>query len=176
MRELAPLPDTADELRAIGKVLGATPDAINLREAASETRVKAAPLKDYRVIQFATHGLVAGDLVRPGRAGAGADAAACGVGGGRRAADGVGNRSAEAQRRLGRAVCLQYGAGANEGAEALSGLARAFFYAGARALLVSHWAVYSQAATELTTTTFAALAATSEGWAGQKPFAAPCWR
>ena len=50
--------------------------------------------------------------------------------------------------------------GANEGAEALSGLARAFFYAGARALLVSHWAVYSQAATEITTTTFAALAAT----------------
>jgi CHAT domain len=31
-------------------------------------------------------------------------------------------------------------AGDKPGAEALSGLARAFFYAGARALLVSHWA------------------------------------
>jgi CHAT domain-containing protein len=41
------------------------------------------------------------------------------------------------------------------GAEALSGLARAFFYAGARALLVSHWAVDSEAATRLTTSTFA---------------------
>ena len=51
-------------------------------------------------------------------------------------------------------------AGGGEGAEALSGLARAFFYAGARALLVSHWAVYSRAATELTTKTFATLAAT----------------
>jgi CHAT domain-containing protein len=50
-------------------------------------------------------------------------------------------------------------AGAGEGAEALSGLARAFFYAGARALLVSHWAVYSEAAVELTTRTFATLAA-----------------
>ena len=50
-------------------------------------------------------------------------------------------------------------AGGAQGAEALSGLARAFFYAGARAMLVSHWAVYSQAATELTTTTFAALSA-----------------
>ena len=60
--ELAPLPDTADELRAIGKVLGAPPEAINLREAASETRVKTLPLNNYRVIQFATHGLVAGDL------------------------------------------------------------------------------------------------------------------
>jgi len=38
-----------------------------------------------------------------------------------------------------------------EGAEALSGLARAFFYAGARALLVSHWAVYSDATVKLIT-------------------------
>jgi CHAT domain-containing protein len=37
------------------------------------------------------------------------------------------------------------------GAEALSGLARAFFYAGARALVVSHWEVYSNAAVELMT-------------------------
>jgi CHAT domain-containing protein len=42
-------------------------------------------------------------------------------------------------------------AGGSEGAEALSGLARAFFYAGARALLVSHWAVASDAAVELIT-------------------------
>src|SRR5437763_13049626 len=45
-------------------------------------------------------------------------------------------------------------AGDKPGAEALSGLARAFFYAGARALLVSHWSVDSQAATRLTTATF----------------------
>lgn len=38
-----------------------------------------------------------------------------------------------------------------EGAEGLSGLARAFFYAGARALLVSHWAVYSDATVKLIT-------------------------
>jgi CHAT domain-containing protein len=50
-------------------------------------------------------------------------------------------------------------AGEKPGAEALSGLARAFFYAGARALLVSHWAVESNAATRLTTTTFDILAA-----------------
>jgi CHAT domain-containing protein len=42
-------------------------------------------------------------------------------------------------------------AGSTEGAEALSGLARAFFYAGARALLVSHWAVASQATVKLIT-------------------------
>jgi CHAT domain-containing protein len=40
------------------------------------------------------------------------------------------------------------------GAEGLSGLARAFFYAGARSLLVSHWAVSSEAAKALTTRMF----------------------
>lgn len=45
-------------------------------------------------------------------------------------------------------------AGDKPGAEALSGLARSFFYAGARALLVSHWAVDSEAATRLTISTF----------------------
>ena len=45
-------------------------------------------------------------------------------------------------------------AGDKPGAEALSGLARGFFYAGARALLVSHWSVDSAAAARLTTATF----------------------
>ncbi len=44
-------------------------------------------------------------------------------------------------------------------AEALSGMARAFFYAGARTLLVSHWEVGSDAAVKLTTRAFAALKA-----------------
>ncbi len=42
-------------------------------------------------------------------------------------------------------------AGSADGAEALSGLARAFFYAGARALLVSHWYVNSEASVAITT-------------------------
>ncbi|OQA30299.1 MAG: CHAT domain protein [Betaproteobacteria bacterium ADurb.Bin341] len=40
------------------------------------------------------------------------------------------------------------------GAEGLSGLARAFFYAGARSLLVSHWAVGSESTVALTTKMF----------------------
>src|SRR6185295_17935018 len=50
-------------------------------------------------------------------------------------------------------------AAGDAGGEALSGLARAFFYAGARALLVSHWPVSSDAAVRLTTTAIAALEA-----------------
>ena len=50
-------------------------------------------------------------------------------------------------------------AGGDEGGEALSGLAKAFFYAGARSLLVSHWYVDSNAAVEITTGAFSALKA-----------------
>jgi CHAT domain-containing protein len=159
VRELTPLPDTAEELRAIGKLLGATPEAINLREAASETRLKSAPLTRYRVIQFATHGLIAGDLsglaepalvLTPPTDPTPAD-------------DGLLTASEIAALKLDAdwvvlSAC-NTAAGTGEGAEALSGLARAFFYAGARALLVSHWAVYSDAAVELTTKTFGNLAA-----------------
>jgi CHAT domain-containing protein len=56
-------------------------------------------------------------------------------------------------------ACNTASGGEREDAEALSGLARAFFYAGARALLVSHWYVDSDAAVRLTTKAFAALEA-----------------
>jgi CHAT domain-containing protein len=51
-------------------------------------------------------------------------------------------------------ACNTAGAG-GQTAEALSGMARAFFYAGARALLVAHWEVGSDAAVKLTTHAFA---------------------
>ena len=50
-------------------------------------------------------------------------------------------------------------AGGADNAEALSGLARAFFYSGARALLVSHWAVYSDATVKLITKALSTMAA-----------------
>jgi CHAT domain-containing protein len=46
-------------------------------------------------------------------------------------------------------ACNTGGPGGEGGGEALSGLARAFFYAGARGLLVTHWAV-DDAASALT--------------------------
>jgi CHAT domain-containing protein len=50
-------------------------------------------------------------------------------------------------------ACNTAAGGARE-AEALSGLAPAFFYAGARSLLVSHWAVDSDAAVSITIEAF----------------------
>ena len=51
-------------------------------------------------------------------------------------------------------ACNTAGAADTQSGEALSGLARAFFYAGARALLVSHWTVASDSATRLAIATF----------------------
>jgi CHAT domain-containing protein len=50
-------------------------------------------------------------------------------------------------------------ASSNGGGEALSGLARAFFYAGAHALMVSHWPVNSDSAVRLASGAVAEVAA-----------------
>ncbi|MBR1208884.1 MULTISPECIES: CHAT domain-containing tetratricopeptide repeat protein [unclassified Bradyrhizobium] len=153
-KALPRLPDTADELKRVASSLGASSDDIYLREAANENTVKRVALSDYRVVYFATHGLVAGEvkgLAEPSlaltmpRQATGTD-------------DGLLTASEIAQLKLNAdwvvlSACNTV-AGDKPGAEALSGLARSFFYAGARALLVSHWSVESRAATRLTTATF----------------------
>src|SRR5262249_50589243 len=59
---LPSLLDTADELKAVARHLGAAAGDIHLGEDASEATVKRTALADYRVVYFATHGLVAGDV------------------------------------------------------------------------------------------------------------------
>jgi len=151
---LPALPDTARELKAVAKEVGAPAADIHFGRDASETTVKRTPLADYRIVYFATHGLVAGDVK-----GLGEPALALSIP--KEPSDlddGLLTASEVAQLRLAAdwvvlSAC-NTAAGEKPGAEALSGLARAFFYAGARALLVSHWAVDSDAATRLTTSTF----------------------
>jgi CHAT domain-containing protein len=141
-------------LNAVAKDLGAAASDLHLGADASETTVKRAPLADYRIVYFATHGLVAGDvkgLAEPSlvlsipREPSELD-------------DGLLTASEVAQLKLNAdwvvlSACNTI-AGDKPGAEALSGLARSFFYAGARALLVTHWSVASEAAARLTTSTF----------------------
>jgi len=148
------LEDSADEIKNIAARLGASSGDIYLGKAASEASVKGAPLADYRVVYFATHGLVAGDVK-----GLGEPALALTIPKDPTDADdGLLTASEVAQLKLNAdwvvlSACNTM-AGETPGAEALSGLARAFFYAGTRALLVSHWTVESSAATRLTTSAF----------------------
>ncbi|GLH80816.1 hypothetical protein SSBR45G_57250 [Bradyrhizobium sp. SSBR45G] len=153
-RALPRLPDTADELNAVAGDLGVASSDLHLGNDASETTVKRAPLADYRIVYFATHGLVAGDVK-----GIAEPSLALSIPAVPSALDdGLLTASEVAQLKL-RADFVVLSAcntiaGDRPGAEALSGLARAFFYAGARALLVTHWAVDSAAATRLMTDTF----------------------
>lgn len=151
---LPQLPDTADELIAIGKSLGVAASDIHLGDDASETTLKRTPLADYGIVYFATHGLVAGDvkgLAEPSLALSLPKQPT-------EFDDGLLTASEVAQLKLNAdwvvlSACNTI-AGDKPGAEALSGLARSFFYAGARALMVSHWAVSSEAATRLSISTF----------------------
>jgi CHAT domain-containing protein len=151
---LPQLPDTADELNAVAKDLGVAAADIHLGSDASETTVKRLALADYGIIYFATHGLVAGDVK-----GVAEPSLALSIP--KQPSDlddGLLTASEVAQLKLNAdwvvlSACNTI-AGDKPGAEALSGLARSFFYAGARALLVSHWAVDSETATRLTIATF----------------------
>jgi CHAT domain-containing protein len=151
---LPQLPDTADELNAVAKDLGAAAADIHLGADASEITVKRASLADYRIVYFATHGLVAGDIkgvAEPSLALSLPKVPSA-------LDDGLLTSSEVAELKLNAdfvvlSACNTI-AGDKPGAEALSGLARSFFYAGARSLLVTHWAVDSAAATRLTTSTF----------------------
>jgi CHAT domain-containing protein/tetratricopeptide (TPR) repeat protein len=163
VRALCALPDSAYEIRCAGKRLGASEDEIRLGDSATEADIKdlssSGALASYRIVHMATHGLLAGDFEQITRRQ------------GEPALvmtppkvpkddndDGLLTASEIAQLKLDADLVVlsacNTASGDKPGGEALSGLARAFFYAGARALLVSHWPVYSDAAVRLATATF----------------------
>jgi CHAT domain-containing protein/tetratricopeptide (TPR) repeat protein len=168
LRRVSPLPETTDELCTVARELGAPESDLHLGARATETAVTAlsssGALARYRIIHFATHGLLAGEtediaqslaepalLLTPPAVASERD-------------DGLLTASEVAGLKLDAdwvvlSACNTAGAGEKGDAEVFSGLARAFFYAGARALLVSHWYVDSDAAVKLTTKAFAALSA-----------------
>ena len=149
------LPDTRAEVESIALALDAdlSQDVFLGREA-NEERVKTMDLSDRRVLVFATHGLVPGDLdglTQPALA---------------LSAPEVADVDGDGLLTMGEILGLELnadwvvlsacntGSGDGAGAEAVSGLGRAFFYAGTRALLVSNWPVHSVSAKELTTDLF----------------------
>ena len=163
-----PLPETTDELCTVARELGAVESDLHLGARATEAAVKklgaSGALGRYRIIHFATHGLLAGEtedfaqslaepalLLTPPSVATEVD-------------DGLLTASEVAGLKLDAdwvvlSAC-NTAAGSEKGdTQALSGLARAFFYAGARALLVSHWYVDSDAAVKLTTKAFTAMRA-----------------
>ncbi len=149
------LPETADEIRSLALAMNAdVTKEVFLGAQANEKVVKSVNLAGYRVVAFATHGLVSGDLdglTQPALALSAPDVA--GVDG-----DGLLTMEEILGLRLNAdwvvlSACNTAGA-RGAGSEAISGLGRAFFYAGARALLVTSWPVETRSALALTTDLF----------------------
>lgn len=152
---LPALPDTADELRSVAAALKTDGNKVlNLGKAASEENVTHADLSKYRVVAFATHGLVAGELDglhQPALA-LSAPSVTGGAGDGLLTLEKILALKLDADWVV--LSACNTGAGDGAGAEAASGLGRAFFYAGTRAILVTNWSVHSQSARDLVTDLF----------------------
>jgi tetratricopeptide (TPR) repeat protein/CHAT domain-containing protein len=167
LRQVPALPETADELCEVGRRLGVPESEILLGAHATEAALKdlseQGRLADYRVLHFATHGALAGQVqgsAEPGLiltppAKGTRDANALERDDGFLTASEIATLKLDADWVI-LSACNTAGS-SGETAEALSGMARAFFYAGTRALLVSHWEVGSDAAVKLTTRAFAEL-------------------
>ena len=155
LAQLPRLPDTAVELKSIALALQADPaKVLNLGKDANEKNVKTQDLSKFKVIAFATHGLVPGELdglTQPALA-LSAPAVADSDGDGLLTMEEILSLKLDADWVV--LSACNTGAGAVAGAEAASGLGRAFFYAGTRALLVTNWSVHSQSARELMTDLF----------------------
>ncbi len=163
LRMQAPLPETADELCAVARDLNADPGEIYLGARATEREVErlseSGQLAQYRIVHFATHGALAGQIEGNSEPGLllTPPAEASEEDDGYLTASEIAGLKLDADWVI--LSACNTAAGGAEGAEALSGLARAFFYAQARALLVSHWEVASDATVKLITGAMRRLAA-----------------
>jgi CHAT domain-containing protein len=149
------LPDTGAEIREIAAALGADAEQdMFLQLRANEDQVRRADLANRKIVMFATHGLVPGELDGLGQPALALTAPQLAGAGG----DGLLTMEEVLQLKLNAdwvvlSAC-NTAAGDGKGGEAVSGLGRAFFYAGSRALLVTHWPVETTSARALTTELF----------------------
>jgi CHAT domain-containing protein len=162
LKTQSPLPETAYELCTVARQLRADLGEIRLGMRASEREIKALSgsgrLAQYRVVHFATHGTLAGEIAGSSEPGLilTPPVAASGDDDGYLSASEIAGLKLDADWVI--LSACNTAAGGATGAEALSGLARAFFFAQARALLVSHWNVYSDTTVKLVTHTMGTLA------------------
>jgi CHAT domain-containing protein len=149
------LPDTAEELKSIAVALEADPSKVlNLGKEANEAKIKSLDLSGFKIIAFATHGLVPGELnglTQPALALSAPDVSGT-PGDGLLTMEEILTLKLDADWVV--LSACNTGTGAGAGAEAASGLGRAFFYAGTRALLVTNWSVHSASARELVSDLF----------------------
>ena len=155
LRELARLPGTAIELEAVRRALGAGPSSLLTAERATEPNVRSVDLSRVGVLLFSTHGLTADEAVGVGESGLVLTPPPPG-----KEQDGNDGYLAASEVTTLRltadwVILSACNTAAGDGTEnpGLGQLARAFFFAGARNLLASHWPVSDEVAPLLVTRT-----------------------
>jgi CHAT domain-containing protein len=157
LSQLPPLPDTEAEVRNVAKALGATEQDLLLDSGATEQALRARPLNQYRILYFATHGLLPAELrcqaepalalsppMHPAQS---------------KAEDGLLEASEIAGLKLDAdlvvlSACNTATVSGKFGGETLASLSDAFFYAGSRGVLATHWSVPSSSTAKLMTRLF----------------------
>lgn len=158
LADMPRLPGTVPELQAARTALGGAGSVNHLQADFTEKTVRSEHLTDFRVVYFATHALLPHDF------NCWAEPLLLTSSGGDGDNDGLLVASEIAELSLDAdlvvlSACNTAAPDGGMGGDSLSGLARAFFYAGARALLVTHWRIPDTPTQKLMTTFFGDLVA-----------------
>ena len=150
--DFSPLPETEEEVRTISRLLNGREGDLFVRGRAREAEVKKNGLGSYRVIMFATHGVMGGEvagMAEPGLVLTPPKSATV-------EDDGLLTASEIAAMKLDAdlvilSACNTAASDGRPRAEGFSGLTRAFLSAGARSVIATHWAIPSVPAVAVTT-------------------------
>jgi CHAT domain-containing protein len=146
---LKPIPGTLNEIERLSASLGAAQSQVYLGDKALEGTLKALNLSKVRILEFATHALLAGqwhDSAEPGLVFS-TPATSTNVD------DGYLTNSEAARLQLDADVVIlsacNTASADGSGGDSLSGLALAFLYAGGRTVLASNWEINDAATSDL---------------------------
>ena len=154
IRKLSELPETSDELKFIANIFKGK-SKLYLRKDFDEEKIKSLDLSNYKYISFATHAIVAdqinnisepGIILTPPKKST-------------KTNDGILTVSEIERLKLNSDIvilsaCNTASEDGTPNAEGLSGLTSAFFQAGTKSMMVTHWDVETNSAVTLTTGTF----------------------
>jgi CHAT domain-containing protein len=158
LSDLGDLPASRQEVMTAGKELHARPADMVLGAGFTKANLQGMDLTQYRILHFATHAFLPTELrckseptllMSTAAGAANADAAFLDAGE-------ILNLKLDADLVI-LSACNTAGPN-GAGGESLSGLARSFFFAGSRGLLVTHWSVEDQSSEFLITHALAGLA------------------
>ncbi len=145
------LPGTRRELEASRQLLSADTGDQLLAANFTAKNVLSAPLKNYKVLHFATHAVLPSEIPCQAEPAilTSTDANAANATGALLSATQVAQMDLDAELVI-LSACNTGGPNGGGAGESLSGLARSFFFAGARAMMVTHWEAHDATITYLT--------------------------